>query len=110
MLGLVIFGIIVVAAAGGQQGQWAPADNATAKFMVDAERQWAEAACNHNRIAEKILAEHFQGTSRQGQRSAKSEEVAGSADVSKTAPECRLLDAKGRFFGDDLAIVYGSES
>jgi len=110
MLGLVIFGIIVVAAAGGQQGQWAPADNATAKFMVDAERQWAEAACNHNRIAEKILAEDFQGTSPQGQRYAKSEEVADTADVSKTAQECRLLDAKVRFFGDELAMVYGTES
>ena len=110
MLGLVIFGIIVVVAARGQQGQWAAADNASAKFMVDAERQWAEAACNHNRIAEKILAEDFQGTSPEGQRYPKSEELAESADVSKTAQECRLLDAKVRFFGDELAIVYGTES
>jgi hypothetical protein len=110
MFGLVIFGIVVVVAARGQEGQWAPADNATAKFMVDAERQWAEAACDHNRIAEKILAEDFQGTSPDGQRYAKSEEVADSADVSKTAEDCRLLDAKVRFFGDGLAMVYGSES
>jgi hypothetical protein len=110
MLGLVIFGLIVVVAARGQQGQWAAADNATAKFMVDAERQWAEAACDHNRIAEKILAEDFQGTSPTGQRYPKSEEVAESADVSKTAQDCRLLDAKVRFFGDELAIVYGTES
>ena len=110
MFGLVIFGIMGVAAAGSQQGQWAPADNATATFMVDAERQWAEAACNHNKIAEKILAEDFQGTSPQGRRYPKSEEVADSADVSKTAQECRLLDAKVRFFGDELAMVYGSES
>jgi uncharacterized protein DUF4440 len=109
-LGLVIFGIIVVVAARGQQGQWAAADNATAKFMVDAERQWAEAACNHNRIVEKILAEDFQGTSPEGQRYSKSEEVAESAGVSKTVQDCRLLDAKVRFFGDELAIVYGSES
>jgi hypothetical protein len=70
MLGLVIFAIVVVVAARGQQGQWAAADNATAKFMVDAERQWAEASCNHNRIAEKILAEDFQGTSPEGRRGA----------------------------------------
>ena len=110
MLGPVIFGIIVVVAARGQQGQWAAADNATAKFMVDAERQWAEAACNHNRIAENILAEDFQGTSPEGERYHKSEEVAEVADVSKTAQDCRLLDAKVRFFGDELAIVYGTES
>ena len=110
MLGLVIFGIIAVVATRGQQGQWAAAGNATAKFMVDAERQWAEAACNHNRIAEKILAEDFQGTSPEGERYPKSEEVAELADVSTTAQDCRLLDAKVRFFGDELAIVYGTES
>jgi hypothetical protein len=110
MLGLVIFAIVVVVAARGQQGQWAAADSATAKFMVDAERLWAEASCNHNRIAEKILAEDFQGTSPEGRGYPKSEEVADSADVSKTAQDCRLLDAKVRFFGEELAIVYGTES
>ena len=110
MIGLVIFAIAGVVAARGQQGQWAAADNATAKFMIDAERQWAEAACNHNKIAEKILADDFQGTSPEGKRYTKSEEVADTADVSKTAQDFRLLDAKVRFFGDDLAIVYGSES
>jgi len=41
----IMFAIIVAVAAHGQQGRWAAADNATAKFMLDAERQWAEAAC-----------------------------------------------------------------
>jgi hypothetical protein len=110
MLGVVIFGIIAVFAARGQVGQWAATYNATAKFMVDSERQWAEAACDHNRITEKILAEDFQGTSPTGQRYPKAEEVADTADVSKTAQACRLLDAKVRFFGDQLAVVYGSET
>jgi hypothetical protein len=109
-VGLVIFPIITVVAAHGQQGQWAAADNATAKFMVDAERQWAEAACTHNKITEKILADDFQGTSPEGKRYTKSEEVADTADLSNSAQDCRLIDAKVRFFGDDLAIVYGSES
>jgi hypothetical protein len=60
---LVVFLGITVIAARWQQGQWARADNATAKFIVDAERQWAEAACTHNKIAETILADDFQGTS-----------------------------------------------
>jgi hypothetical protein len=107
---LVVFGIITFGAAQGQQGRWAAADNATAKFMVDAERQWAEAGCTHNKIAEKILADDFQGTSPEGNRYTKSEEVADTADLSKTARDCRLIDAKVRFFGDDLATVYGSES
>jgi uncharacterized protein DUF4440 len=93
----------------GQQGQWAAADNATSKFIVDAERQWAEAECTHNKIAEQILADDFQGTSPDAKRYTKSEEVAGTSDT-KAAHDCRLIDAKVRLFGDHLALAYGSES
>ena len=104
-----VFAIITVVLAQGQQERWAAAHNATAKFIVDAERRWAEAACTHNQIA-KILADDFQGTSPEGKRYTKSEEVADTQDLSKTARDCRLIDAKVRFFGDNLAMVYGSES
>jgi len=102
----VAFAIITVVAAHGRQGQWAPADNATAKLMVDVERQWAEAACTHNKITEKIPADGFQGTSPEGRRYTKPEQVRDTADLSRTARDCRLIDAKVRFFGDDLAMVY----
>ena len=98
---LVVFLGMTVIAARGQQGQWAGADNPTAKFIVDAERQWAEAACTHNKIAETILADDFQGTSPEdGKRYAKSKEVADNANSSTTARDCRLTDAKVRLFGD----------
>src|SRR5579864_4620532 len=106
----VVFGIIAFVVMHGQQGRWAAADNATAKFMVDAERQWAEAACTHNKITEKILADDFQGTSPEGTRYTKSEEVSDAADTSKSAKDCRLIEAKVRFFGDSLAMVYGKET
>jgi len=96
--------------AHGQQGQWAAADNETAKFIVDAERQWAETACTHNKVTERILADDFQGTSPDGRRYTKPEQVADNAALSKTARDCRLLDAKVRLFGDSLAMAYGSES
>ena len=107
---LAIFAIMTAVAAHGQQARWVSADDQTAKYMIDSERQWAEAACNHNKIAEKILADDFQGTSPEATRYAKSEEVADSADLSKTSRDCRLIDAKVRFFGESLALVYGSES
>ena len=107
---LIIFTIIPIAGAHAQQGKWAAADDSTAKFMIDAERQWAEAACTHNKIAEQILADDFQGTSPEAKRYTKSEEVTDTGDRSKTAKDCRLLDAKVRFFGESLAMVYGSES
>jgi hypothetical protein len=106
----LVFAIFTVVAAHGQQGRWAAADNAIAKFMVDAERQWAQTACTNNNIAEKILADDFQGTSPEGKRYTKSGVVGDPADSSKTGRDCRLIDAEVRFFGGDLAIVYGSES
>jgi hypothetical protein len=108
--GFLVVAISTVVVAHGQQGQWAEADNATAKYMIDAERQWAEATCTHNKISEKILADDFQGTSPEGKRYTKSKEVADVQDLSRTARDCRLIDANVRFFGDDLAMVYGSES
>jgi uncharacterized protein YycO len=106
----IVFAVLTAVTAPGQQGKWAAADNPTAKFMVDAERQWAEAACTHNKIAQKILADDFQGTSTEGKRYIKSDEVAAMADLSKTARDCRLTSARVRFFGDHLAMIYGSES
>jgi hypothetical protein len=102
---LMIFAITIMATAYGQQGQWAAADNPTAKFMIDAERQWGEAACTHNEVAQKILADDFQGTSPEGQPYTKSEEVSDAADVSKSAKDCRLIEAKVRFFGRSLAMA-----
>jgi hypothetical protein len=89
---LMMFSMTAMANARDQQGQWAAADNP------------------HNKIAQKILAEDFQGTSPEGLRYTKSEEVSDTADTSKSARDCRLIDAKARFFGDSLAMVYGSES
>ena len=109
-IALILLASLTVVAANTQQGRWAATDDPTAKFIVDAERKWAEAACTHNKITEEILADDFQGTSPEGNRYAKPEEVADAADSSKTARNCRLIEAKVRFFGDNLAMVYGSET
>jgi hypothetical protein len=60
--------------------------------MVDAEGQWAEDARTHHKITDKILADDCQGTSPEGKRYTKSEEVADTSDLSKTARNCRLID------------------
>jgi hypothetical protein len=98
-------------AAFGQQSRWATADDPNAKYIVDLERKWAEAACTQNRIEAKILADDFQGTSpRDGSRYTKAHELAFHDDPKNVATDCRLLDAKVRFFGSNLAMVYGSET
>jgi len=93
-----------------QQGTWASAGDLVAKTLIDWERQWAEADCVHNMVEEKILAVDFQGTSPDGAIYSKAEAVADAKSPTTQARDCRLHDAKVRFFGLDLAIVYGSES
>jgi len=93
-----------------QQGQWAAADHATVKLILDAERRWEEAACDHNQIAETILADDFWGTLQDGTQYGKAEEVKATQDSSTSARECRINDTKVRLFGNDLAVVYGKGS
>jgi hypothetical protein len=49
-------------------------------------------------------------TTRLRKRSSPTTFRADTADLSKTDRDCRLIDAKVRFFADNLAMVYGSES
>lgn len=103
--------IICMASACGacQQSRWAGANDATAKYVTDSERQWAESGCSHNNIEAKILADDFQGTSPEdGSRYSKADELKHEGDNRET--DCRLLDAKVHLFGDNLAMVYGNET
>jgi hypothetical protein len=77
--------------------------------LIDMERQWAEAACTHSTIVERILAEDFQGTSPDGKRYSKAEAVAEAKNSKVQARDCVLMDAKVHFFGESTALVYGSE-
>jgi len=90
-----------------QQAQWASESDPSAKYMIDMERQWAESGCTHQPVVEKLLADDFQGTAPSGKRYNKTEAL--QTNSSQNARECRLDEAKVRFFGDNVAIVYGSE-
>ena len=107
MVGMVF---LIAVAAHAQQGKWAAGDDPTAKSMIDMERQWAESACDHNLIVQTILADDFQGTSTDGKRYSKTQEIEDAKHPTSEARACRLIDAKVRFFGDNVALVYGSES
>ena len=98
-----------------QQSHWATTDDPTAKYIIDSERQWAESGCNFNNIEATILADDFQGTSpSDGSRYTKADILARNADKSQAETDCRLLDARIRFFSsgdaDNVAMVYGSET
>ncbi|HXY01958.1 MAG TPA: nuclear transport factor 2 family protein [Terriglobales bacterium] len=103
--------LLALSAGALAQSRWATADDLTAKYIIESERQWAESGCTHNGVEAKILADDFQGTSpKDGSRYTKKEELAQAADTNESETDCRLLDAKVRFFRDNLAIVYGDET
>src|SRR5262249_61593769 len=70
-------------------------------------RKWAESGCTNNNIEETILAPDYQGTAPNGERHNKAQAM--EQDDSRTERDCKLDDAKVRFFGKNLAMVYGSE-
>ena len=103
----IVFTATLVGAAEPSQVRWAASNDATAKFIVDLEEQWDEAACNHNKSPEVVLADDFWGTAPDGTRYGKAEEIADTQDESKSASQCHQSNVKVRFIGGDIAIVYG---
>jgi hypothetical protein len=97
--------VLLSAAASAQTSHWASADDKTAAWMITQERRWAESACDGNTVVQTLLADDFQGTSPTGKRYSKPTEA-----EKPSARDCKLGEVKIRFFGDNLAIAYGSES
>jgi Domain of unknown function (DUF4440) len=90
-----------------EHAQEPPESDPTAKYMIDIERSWAESGCTHQPGAQKFLADDFQGTAPSGERYDKSRAL--QMDSSSSERQCHLDEAKVRFFGSNLTIVYGSE-
>ena len=99
--------ILCLKPAQAQESRWAPADDPVAKTLIDWERRWAEAGCTHNGIEKTILAEDFLGTSPHGSLYSKQESLTPD---DKPEEACTLYEVKVHFFGDSMAILYGSES
>jgi len=93
-----------------QASHWASADDPTAKALIEMERKWATSGCTPNGIEKAILAEDFHGTAPNGSQYGKKEAVSGSQDAQPAERECVMYDVKVHFFGDSMAILYGSES
>ena len=84
-----------------QQSHWATPDDKTAKFMIDMERKWAEAACTNNGVISELLADDFQGTSTRGKRYNKADELRDEKGP-HSAHDCALEDAKVLFLAQTL--------
>lgn len=108
ILTLILAALALSILASAQQSHWAAADDATAKYITDMERKWAEGVCEDNGVVANLLAEDFQGTNSHGKLFTKADELKDEKSV-PTSHGCGLDEAKIKFFGDNLAIVYGRE-
>ena len=102
---LFVLLLLSAAAASAQTSRWASAEDKTAVWMISQARRWAETACDGNDVVQTLLADDFQGTSPSGKRYSKP-----TAAEKPSARDCKLGEVTIRFFGDNLAIAYGSES
>jgi hypothetical protein len=91
------------------QGKWADANDPVAMQLIEQERKWAVLDCAPSNVIAESLAEDFVGTSPAGP-------IYNKADLLKEhgAPlptrDCKLLSARVRFYGANLAMIYGSET
>ena len=91
-----------------QDSKWGSPDDSTVKFIIAIEAKWASSSCGPQPDLKAVIADDFQGTATDGHHYDKVEAIA--TDPKALARDCQLGDVKVRFFGDSIAIAYGSES
>lgn len=83
---------------------------ATAQWMVEQARAWADQACGGKWVISELFADDFHGTSPKGARYDKPSGEPSFDATTKWSTECQLDQADVRFFGADVAVMYGAES
>jgi len=97
------------AAQSSKMGRWAEANDPVAKELIEAERKWAVLECEPSNVVQEALADDFVGTSPAGPIYDKKEVLKDDATPVK-ASGCKLLAAKVRFYGPEVAVLYGKET
>jgi Domain of unknown function (DUF4440) len=108
MLGLAVTSAFVLPVE-AQVSRWASADDSTARTLIESERKWAESGCDHNNIEQTILAEDFYGTAPDGTHYSRKEAIEETQNAKTFERGCRMFEVKVHYFGDNMAILYGSE-
>lgn len=106
----ITLALAVVVAAPAQTSRWADKDDPTAKSMIALEHQWTDADCTGSLIVATLLAEDFHGISPDGIPYSKQEALERAKNIKKLARSCQTYEVKVHFFGDSVALLYGSES
>lgn len=95
---------------GGVECKPALTADETAPLLLGMQRRWTEADCDGNLAIQNILADDFQGTAPNGRRYTKAMEILDAKFAKHEDTGCRLEEASVRFFGEDVAVTYGTDS
>lgn len=97
---------------------WAAEGDPVAAELLEMERVWATLACAstdthfaaNKAFVERYIADDFVGTSPAGGLYTKADMLPAPGTPHEPERDCKVLSAKVRYFGPDLAVIYGSES
>jgi hypothetical protein len=87
-----------------------PEQRATAQWIVEQARAWADQACGGKWVISDLLADDFRGTAPKGVRYEKPTGPPPPDPKTQWSTDCTLDAADVRFFSADVAVVYGAES
>jgi hypothetical protein len=108
-IAIVVAGVSI--SAGPALAEDMPAkQRATAQWMIEQARAWADQACGGKWVISDLLADDFRGTAPKGSRYDKPTGKPPDDPKTQWSTDCSLDEANVRFFGSDVAVVYGAES
>ncbi len=102
---LLTYVCVVAFPAAGQEGRWGAPEEPTVMELVSVARMWGETNCGPQSGLDEYFAQEFQGTGTGGRRYDRADALSPGDDR-----DCSLGEVKIQFFGDVVAIAYGSES
>jgi hypothetical protein len=99
-------------AAPAPTGRWAVDSDPAARYLIEQERRWAEDSCTPSSVVKDYIAKDFVGTSPSGGLYRRQALLGPgiAAPGGEKERDCKLLAAKVRFYGPDVAVIYGNES
>lgn len=108
---VVTFAIYAAIPLRAQVAREASPDDSVARSLIELERQWAETPSSHKiPVLERIFADDFLGTDPAGRRYTKAERIEHLRRSGVGGPSNHLDEVRVRFFGENIAVLYGTES
>ena len=108
ILNSALFAVLMISVSvSAQKAYWASPDDSIAKKLIAMEKMWLDADCSPQPELKDVFANEFQGTWIDGTRYGKDQAISPAKNPHR---QCQLGDVKIQFFGESVAVAYGSES